>query len=77
MEAQIDEWNNKRIIILPPKQTPYFLPAEAARYLRLEPRTLEDHRKFKTGPAYRKHGGKVCYHEDDLDAWSKKHGLDA
>lgn len=77
MDTQVREQQNKRAIILTPRRSPYLLPDEAAMYLRLESRTLEDHRKLKTGPAYRKHGGKVCYHEDDLDLWSKKHGLEA
>lgn len=77
METRLEQQHNRSVIILPERRSPYLLPNEAALYLRLETRTLEDHRKNKTGPSYRKHGGKVCYHEDDLDKWSKKHGLDA
>lgn len=74
METQvIASEHNKRVIILPPLHTPYLLPDEAALYLRLEARTLDLHRKNKTGPSYRKHGGKVCYHQDDLDKWSLVH----
>ncbi|HWX28055.1 MAG TPA: DNA-binding protein, partial [Steroidobacteraceae bacterium] len=35
----------------------YLRTAEAARFLSLSPRTLEKHRTFGTGPAYRKIGG--------------------
>ena len=39
----------------------YLRTAEAARYLSLSPRTLEKHRTYGTGPAYRKIGGRVVY----------------
>jgi hypothetical protein len=48
----------------------YLRTAEAARYLSLSPRTLEKHRIFGTGPAYRKIGGRVIYAVADLDAWA-------
>jgi len=32
---------------------------------------LERHRIAKTGPTYRKHGGKIVYHEDDLEEWTE------
>ncbi|MFX6972998.1 helix-turn-helix domain-containing protein, partial [Acinetobacter baumannii] len=44
--------------------------AEAARYLSLSPRTLEKHRTYGTGPAYRKIGGRVVYAVADLNAWA-------
>lgn len=62
-----------RVIVLEPMRSPYLLPDEAARYLRMSLRTLTNHRNNKTGPTYRKHGGKICYHEDDLDHWSRVH----
>lgn len=34
---------------------------EAARWLGLSGRTLEKHRTYGTGPAYRKIGGRVVY----------------
>lgn len=62
----------QRTIILSDKETPYFLEIEAAQYLRMDIRTLRNHRSEKTGPAFRRHGGTLIYHEKDLDAWSKE-----
>ena len=51
--------------------SPRFLrTAEAARYLSLSPRTLEKHRTYGTGPAYRKIGARVVYAVADLNAWA-------
>jgi predicted DNA-binding transcriptional regulator AlpA len=43
---------------------------EAARFLSLSHRTLEKHRTYGTGPAYRKLGGRVVYAVEDLKAWA-------
>ena len=48
----------------------YLRTAEAARFLSLSGRTLEKHRYFGTGPAYRRIGGRVVYSVDDLRAWA-------
>ena len=48
----------------------YLRTAEAARYLSLSPRTLEKHRTYGTGPAYRKIGGRVIYAVADLNSWA-------
>lgn len=45
---------------------------EAARFLGLSDRTLEKHRTYGTGPAYRKLGGRVVYAVDDLQAWAER-----
>ncbi|AYV48242.1 DNA-binding protein [Caulobacter flavus] len=45
---------------------------DAARYLGLSFRTLEKHRTYGTGPAFRKLGGRVVYAIDDLDAWTDR-----
>lgn len=45
---------------------------EAARFLSLSHRTLEKHRTYGTGPAYRKLGGRVVYALDDLQAWADR-----
>jgi hypothetical protein len=45
---------------------------QAAAYLGLSHRTLEKHRTFGTGPAYRKLGGRVVYAVDDLQAWADR-----
>ena len=50
---------------LPPR---YLRTAEAARFLSLSGRTLEKHRTYGTGPAYRKIGGRVVYALDDLES---------
>lgn len=45
---------------------------QAATYLGLSHRTLEKHRTYGTGPAYRKLGGRVLYAIDDLQAWADR-----
>ena len=45
---------------------------EAARFLGISLRTLEKHRTYGTGPAYRKLGGRVVYAIDDLQAWADR-----
>lgn len=45
---------------------------EAAVFLSLSARTLEKHRTYGTGPAYRKLGGRVVYAIDDLQAWANR-----
>ena len=54
---------------LPPRllRTP-----EAARYLGLSGRTLEKHRTFGTGPAYKKIGGRVVYAMAEHQAWADR-----
>ena len=54
---------------LPP---PYLRTPEAARFLSLSGRTLEKHRTYGTGPAYRKLGGRVVYALEDLKAWAER-----
>ena len=51
---------------LPPR---YLRTPEAARFLGLSVRTLEKHRSYGTGPAYRKLGGRVVYALEDIQAW--------
>jgi predicted DNA-binding transcriptional regulator AlpA len=51
---------------LPPR---YLRTKEAAHFLSLSARTLEKHRTYGTGPAYRKLGGRVVYSINDLEAW--------
>lgn len=54
-----------------PLPTRYLRTHEAGRFLGLSGRTLEKHRVFGTGPAYRKIGGRVVYAVDDLQAWAE------
>ena len=48
------------------RETPFRTEAEAATYLRVTPKTLKNYRYRGDGPKYRKHGGRVVYHIDDL-----------
>lgn len=52
-------------------QSPFLTSQEAADYLRLDVKTLNNMRWRREGPNYRKHGGKVVYHRRDLDYWSQ------
>ena len=53
-------------------ESPYLRPEEAAIYLRVSVRALEHYRQDGGGPAYRKHGGLIVYHINDLDRWSAR-----
>ena len=61
----------QRKIVVGEKHSPYFLEIEAAKYLRMDIRTLQRHRSLETGPPFRRHGGILVYHENDLDGWSE------
>ena len=54
------------------KDTRYLRTKEAAHYVGLSARTLEKHRTYGTGPAYRKVGGRVLYSIEDLRAWADR-----
>ncbi len=49
---------------------PFLTVAEAAAYLRLKKRTLDNMRWMGTGPKFRKHGGRIYYQVDKLKEWS-------
>ncbi len=49
---------------------PFLEEDEAAAYLLVQVKTLQGWRVKGGGPAYRKHGGRIAYHIDDLDAFS-------
>lgn len=51
-------------------QSPYCTVPEAAEFLRLNPRTLNNMRCAGRGPSFHKHGRKVLYHIDELIRWS-------
>ena len=57
------------LAVLPPR---FLRTKEAAEFLGLSARTLEKHRTYGTGPAYRKLGGRVVYAIDDLEAWADR-----
>ena len=52
------------------KGSPFLSPEQAAHYLGLSVRTLQQHRSDDTGPRFRRHCRHVRYHIDDLDRWS-------
>jgi hypothetical protein len=54
--------------VLPPR---YLRTPEAVRFLGISGRTLEKHRTYGTGPAYRKLAGRVVYAIADLQAWAE------
>jgi predicted DNA-binding transcriptional regulator AlpA len=60
---------NDRNTSLPPR---FLRTKEAATFLSLSARTLEKHRTYGTGPAYRKLGGRVVYSMDDLQRWAER-----
>jgi hypothetical protein len=51
-------------------QSPYLTVRQAGEYVRLAKRTLDNMRWMGTGPQYRKHGGRIYYHVDELMKWS-------
>ena len=55
-------------------QTPFLIASEAARYLRLSTRALENFRIIGGGPVFRRHGARIIYHVGDLGAWAQRRG---
>ena len=56
------------------KGSPFLSTEQAAFYLGLSARKLQQMRAACTGPRFRRHGRYVRYHIDDLDSWSKGDG---
>jgi Helix-turn-helix domain len=54
--------------------SPFLTPDQAAFYLGISSRTLQEYRTGGTGPRYRRHSRHLRYHIDDLDAWSQSLG---
>jgi hypothetical protein len=52
--------------------TPFLSTEQAAFYLGLSPRKLQELRATGGGPRYRRHCRYVRYHIDDIDAWSRE-----
>lgn len=50
--------------------SPFLNPKQAAHYLGLHAKTLAHMRCAGEGPHFRRHGGHIRYHIDDLDTWS-------
>ena len=56
--------------------TPHFLNnTQAAAYLNLSPRKLDEQRGIDGGPRFRKFGRRVFYARVDLVAWADEHRL--
>ena len=53
------------------KGCPFLSTEQAAFYLGLSARKLQQMRGRRTGPRFRRHSRYVRYHIDDLDCWSK------
>ena len=54
----------------------YLTNAEAAKFLRLSPRTLEKNRGLGSGPRFHKFGRRVLYAVADLETWAAERGHD-
>ncbi|MFX4083483.1 helix-turn-helix domain-containing protein [Sphingobium yanoikuyae] len=53
------------------KGSPFLNTAQAAHYIGLSYRTLEQMRWNGVGPSFRRHGRFIRYHIDDLNLWSR------
>lgn len=52
------------------KGSPFLSTEQAAFYLGLSARKLQQMRRLRIGPIVRRHGRLVRYHIDDLESWS-------
>lgn len=52
------------------EQSVFLTQNEAAKHLRLSPRTLERQRVAGSGPRFTKAGKRVLYRIDELDSWT-------
>lgn len=50
--------------------SPFLTIDETAKLLRVNRRTLDNHRWKQTGPPYRRHGGRIVYHREEVLRWS-------
>lgn len=55
----------------PGNDAPFLTIAEAAEFLKVNPRTLDNMRWKRTGPVFRRHGGRIVYCRKELLEWSK------
>lgn len=55
--------------------SPFLNTEQAAFYLGVSPRKLQEMRSAGEGPPYRRHARYVRYHIDDLEVWSKETGM--
>lgn len=54
------------------KGTPFLSTEQAAFYLGLSSRKLQEMRAAREGPDFRRHCRYIRYHIDDLEAWSRQ-----
>jgi hypothetical protein len=54
-------------------ESPFLTIEETAKLLRVQSRTLDNHRWKGTGPPYRRHGGRILYHREEVLRWSEQH----
>ena len=52
------------------QKSPFLTVDETTTYLRINKSTLDNMRWIGTGPKFRKHGGRIYYHEEELREWS-------
>jgi predicted DNA-binding transcriptional regulator AlpA len=51
---------------------PFLTIDETAELLRVNRRTLDNLRWREEGPPFRRHGGRIVYHRDEVLAWSEQ-----
>jgi len=51
---------------------PFLTVEETAKLLRVKRRTLDNLRWKGEGPPWRRHGGRIVYHRDEVLAWSEQ-----
>lgn len=56
------------------KGSPFLTAKQAAYFLGLQVKTLRNMRWKGKGPPFRRHGGHVRYHIDELEQWSRETG---
>ena len=52
--------------------SPFLTIPETAVLMRVKPRTLDNLRWRREGPPYRRHGGRILYHRDEVLEWSEQ-----
>lgn len=56
--------------------SPFLNTSQAAFYIGLQERTLEEMRRQGRGPKWRRHARFIRYHIDDLDEYSRRSGVE-
>jgi hypothetical protein len=71
--GDIRDSKKKRSFSMPDHfENPFLTIPEAADLLRVKRRTLDNLRWNGGGPRFRRHGGRIVYHRDELLAWSEQ-----